>query len=146
MLRLSFSDRRPALRKEGSKEQVFCPVRRKWIILTPEEWVRQHILIWLEQDCGVPLALTAVEKQISIGELNKRFDIVVYDRSGSPFLLMECKQMEVELDFSVLRQVLNYNIGLPSTYLAVTNGRYLSVFGRTEAGLAELEEMPVYPK
>jgi len=131
---------------EGSKEQIFCAVRRKWIMLTPEEWVRQHILIWLEQERGVPLSLTAVEKQVSIGELDKRFDIVVYDRSGAPFLLIECKQMEVELDFRVLRQVLNYNIGLQPAFLAVTNGRYLSVFGRFGNALEELDEMPSYPE
>lgn len=146
MLKLRFPDKRPGLRKEGLKEQVFCLVRKKWVTLTPEEWVRQQLLIWLEHEMSVPLSLIAVEKQIAIGKLSKRFDIVVFDRAANPFMLIECKKMEAELDFEVLRQVLNYNLAIPSTFLAVTNGVYLSIFGKKGNSLVELEMVPKYPK
>ena len=93
-------------------------------MLTPEEWVRQNFLQYLTQTKKYPASLIAVEKEIKLGELKKRFDIVVYDKNSKPWMIVECKEMNVSLDKSVLDQILRYNISLDVPYLVITNGSY----------------------
>ncbi len=111
-----------ALRNEGHKVEIYDPVRRKYVALTPEEEVRQKMLRYLVEDSGVPLGLVAVEYQIKIDRLVKRCDIVVYSRQGTPLMIVECKSNQVKLDQKTIEQAALYNIRLKVNYITITNG------------------------
>lgn len=128
--------------KEG-KEYIFDPFRKKWVRLTPEEWVRQNFLQYLVQEKKYPASLIAVEKEIMVGELKKRFDILVY-KNDQPWLLVECKEMNVIVDESVFQQLLRYQQKLSASYLIITNGNETKGWGWKEGSLVSLEEVPVY--
>lgn len=103
-------------------DRVFDPVRRQWVALTPEEWVRQHVINHLAHDLGCPMALMAVEKQLLMNKLARRADIVVHDRNGRPVLLVECKAPTVKIDQSTFEQAARYNTVFKVPYLLVSNG------------------------
>ena len=103
------------------KDQIFDPFRKAWIILTPEEWVRQNILQYLVQTCNYPNSLIAVEKTIQLGELDKRFDIVVY-KNDIPWMIIECKEGNTNLNEKTILQLLQYQQVLNATYLIASNG------------------------
>jgi hypothetical protein len=103
------------------KDQIFDPFRKSWIILTPEEWVRQNILQYLVQVCKYPATLIAVEKTIQLGELKKRFDIVVY-KNDTPWMIIECKEAQVDISEKTIQQILQYQQVLTATYLVMSNG------------------------
>jgi hypothetical protein len=109
------------IKKEDGKEWIFDEFRKQWVRLTPEEWVRQNMLQYLVQIKKYPTSLIAIEKEIALGELRKRFDIVVY-RNAKPWMIIECKEMNVPLSEAVLRQILNYNISVQAEHLLITNG------------------------
>jgi hypothetical protein len=109
------------IKKEDEKEWIFDEFRKQWVRLTPEEWVRQNMLQYLLQVKKYPASLIAIEKEIALGELRKRFDIVVY-RNAKPWMIIECKEMNVPLSEAVLRQILNYNISVQAEHLLITNG------------------------
>lgn len=129
--------------KEGN-EIIFDVLRKKWIALTPEEWVRQNFIQYLLQESKYPQAFMAVEKEIMLGELRKRFDLLIYNRSHEPWMMIECKSMDINLDQKVLDQVLRYNISVPVQFMVITNGAYSYAFERKEGGLKMLEELPVF--
>ena len=106
---------------EGRRE-VFDPVRRRWVALTPEEWVRQHTLVRLHEDYGYPLELMQVEGAISVNGMTRRCDIVVY-QDGQPWMIVECKKSEIPLTQKVCDQACRYNTVLKVPYLMLTNGR-----------------------
>ena len=122
MIHLDFSDTRLKLRHDGDKTSVFDPVRKKWIILTPEEHLRQHLLHYLIDVMHYPAALMAVDKNIKVGSLNKRFDIVVYNRDHKPWMLIECKAPDVPVSEKTLRQLLSYQGVVQCSYWLLTNG------------------------
>src|SRR4051812_2305773 len=95
MLPLDFSNIQLKLRQENDKTSVFDPIRKKWLVLTPEEHVRQYMIYYLKDTMQYPAALFAVEKTIKVGNVSKRFDIVVYSRDHKPWMLVECKAPEV---------------------------------------------------
>ncbi len=130
------------IKNEAGKDFIFDPVRKIWVVLTPEEWVRQNFLQYLIQTLQYPSSLIAVEKQIRLGELSKRCDIVMYNRQGAPRLIVECKEMNTELNEKVLNQVLRYNMSIPARYLAITNGSFCFAFERNEAGIQMLSGFP----
>ena len=103
------------------KDQIFDPCRKKWVALTPEEWVRQHLLQYLIQVCRYPAELIAIEKTIQLGALNKRFDIVVYQEQ-SPWMILECKEANTPLSEKTIEQLLQYQQVLEATYLIASNG------------------------
>src|SRR5262245_23337454 len=109
-------------KKEAGKEMIFDAYRKQWVKLTPEEWVRKNFLQYMVLVRQYPASMIAVEKEIIVGELSKRFDILVYNRQHQPWMMIECKAMEVNLSDAVLQQVLRYNISVPVQYLVVTNG------------------------
>lgn len=102
--------------------EVFDHIRRKWVVLTPEEWVRQHFIDHLVQDLGCPASLIAVEKPLVLNELAKRADIVVHGTDGRPVGLVECKAPTVRIDQRTLEQAARYNIVFRVGHLIVTNG------------------------
>lgn len=129
---------------ELKKEEIWDDVRRQWVSLSAEEWVRQNFLQYLVQIMKYPAPYIAVEKKIQLGELRKRFDILVYDKAARPWLMVECKATEVQLNKKVLGQVLNYNMAVPVPYLVITNGHYCYGYHRDGIGMRELETLPGY--
>lgn len=134
------------IEKRGGTEHLFDPFRKKWVVLTPEEWVRQNFLQFLLQNLEYPSSLIAVEKELRLGELKKRFDILVYNQAHQPWLMVECKAMDIALDESVLQQALRYNMGIPVDYLIITNGRQCRGWCRTRNELVEIFSLPPFTK
>lgn len=136
----------PAFRieKRDGVEHIFDTFRRKWVVLTDEEWVRQNFLQYLLQTLQYPASLIAVEKEIKLGELKKRFDILVYNKEHSPWLIVECKAMNVPLDESVLQQALRYNMSVPVSYIVITNGTQCMAWHRHDGRLDILNELPLF--
>ena len=125
----------------AGKDQLFDPFRKSWIILTPEEWVRQHILQYLVQVCKYPSAMIAVEKTIQLGELNKRFDIVVF-KQDKPWMIIECKEARVAISEKTIHQILQYQQVLVAEYLIVSNGH--ETYGaKIESG--KLHALQIFP-
>ncbi|NBV08134.1 MAG: type I restriction enzyme HsdR N-terminal domain-containing protein [Flavobacteriia bacterium] len=110
------------LKKVGEQVHVFCLIRKKWLVLTPEEWVRQHVIGFLSDQRKVPLSLIAVEKGFLYNGKKKRWDIVTYDPQGNPKILVECKQTNVGLSTPALLQVSSYQKIIQSDKIVVTNG------------------------
>ena len=104
------------------KDQIFDPCRKKWVLLTPEEWVRQNLLQYLIQVCKYPIELIAIEKEIQLGSLTKRFDILIY-RESTPWMIIECKEVRTPLNEKTILQLLQYQQILDATYLIASNGR-----------------------
>lgn len=105
------------------KKWIFDPIRKKFIVLTPEEEVRQSILAYMVEHKNYPVNFIAVEKQILYAGKNRRFDVVVYDKNHQPIILIECKQPEVSITQKVMEQATLYNLVLKVPYLVLTNGR-----------------------
>jgi hypothetical protein len=131
------------IRETEGKEWIFDELRKQWVRLSPEEWVRQNILQYFLQVMNIPASLIAVEKEIKIGELRKRFDILVY-KSASPWLMVECKEMNVPIDEPVLKQVLHYNTGIQVPFVMVTNGNISYAFEINDQGMIALDTLPSY--
>lgn len=125
------------------KDQLYDPFRQRWVILTPEEWVRQNILQYLVQVCKYPSSMIAVEKTIKLGELNKRFDIVIY-KQAAPWMIIECKEAKVKLDETTMLQILQYQQALTAQYLFISNG-HETLGAKIESGkLHALQNFPDY--
>lgn len=107
---------------DNNKRVVFDPVRKKDVLLTPEEWVRQNIIRFLVEDRHFPPSLVSIESLVKINKLSRRFDALVYSRKGNTLLLIECKAPNVEIKQETFDQVLAYNYSLNAPYLLVTNG------------------------
>jgi hypothetical protein len=119
---LHFPTYRFRFKNSENKIAIFDEIRKKFIILTPEEWVRQHVVQYLLLDKSYPKSWINVEKQIKINGLIKRYDVVVYNPDGSLFLLVECKAPEVKISQHTFDQIARYNLALKADYLMVTNG------------------------
>ena len=143
MLQINYPDYNFRIKKEKNKELIFDEVRLQWIVLTPEEWIRQNFLQYLIRVKKYPKSLLSIEKIISLGELKKRCDIVVY-KNDLPWMIVECKEMNIDLKVPVLEQILRYNIGMPVKYLVLTNGNKTFAFELSENGLIEINELPIF--
>ena len=113
------------------------------MVLTPEEWVRQNLLLYFIEVMKYPASLMAVEKQLKLGELNKRFDIVLY-KNEQPFMLVECKEMNVPVTQKTLQQVLRYNINLQAAHFILTNGTDCYGFKNEEGTITHLNAFPAF--
>ncbi len=102
--------------------QIFDPARKKYVALSPEEWVRQHLIHYLNKNKGYPLGLMKVEKEFKYNSLSKRADIVVCDRSGTPLLMAECKSADVEITQGVFDQAMRYNLKMDVKIMLLSNG------------------------
>ena len=143
MIKIEFPKQQVTLRQREGINEVFDIVRKRWLQLTPEEWVRQNMIHFLFTK-QYPASLMAVEKEIKLGELSKRCDLVIYDRNTKPFMIIECKEMNVSLSEKTLDQVLRYHITLPAKYLVITNGSYCFGFEKAGDQFIEINEFPVY--
>ena len=141
MLSIDYPAHNFRIKKEGNKEFIFDEVRRRWVILTPEEWVRQNFLQYLLRVKNYPRSLFSIEKLIRLGELTKRCDIVVYKRDR-PWMIIECKEMNTELNLAVVEQILRYNIVHQVEYLVITNGKTSYAYQLTQNSMHEVQELP----
>lgn len=119
---LNFPSYNFRVKNSQNKALIFDLIRKKFIVLTPEEWVRQHVVNYLLKEKKYPQSHINVEKQIVINGLKKRYDIVVFNADGSIHLLVECKAPEVKITQEAFDQIARYNLDLDATYLMVTNG------------------------
>lgn len=110
------------IKTSGKITQIFDIVRRKYVALTPEEWVRQHFLHYLVNEKKFPRSLLAVEMNIILNKLRKRCDIVGYDNTAKPILIVECKAPGIKISQNTFDQIARYNIALKVKFLAVSNG------------------------
>lgn len=127
--------------KEGS---IFCLIRKKWMVLTPEEWVRQHFLNLLISHLDYPRGMIRLEHSITYFKNLKRSDIIVLNREGDVFLLVECKAPGVALDQKVVNQVSIYNTELDSKYLAITNGMKHFLWKKEQQAFSQIKDFPSY--
>jgi hypothetical protein len=134
------------IRNKGDKQEVFDPVRKKFVALSPEEWVRQHFIAYLTGHRHVPSSLIAVEASLLYNRMKKRSDIVVYSNTGSPCLIVECKAPEVPITQAVFDQAAMYNRTLEVPYLAVTNGmvHYSCSVDHATGSIVFLKEIPLF--
>jgi len=144
MIKIDYPAYQPKIKTSEGKEFIFDELRKQWTLLTPEEWVRQNFLQYLLQVKKYPATLIAVEKEIVLNGLKKRFDIVVYNRAIQPWMVVECKEMNVPLTQAVLDQVIRYNMVLQTAYLVITNGSYCFAVTFTKGKMQELQQLPEY--
>ena len=146
MQALALPDHGVKTKHAGKGMQVFDPFRRRWVALTPEEWVRQHFLNFLVHDLGCPAALVSVERHLVLNELSKRADIVVHGRDGKPLLLVECKAPSVPIGQQTFEQAARYNMVFKLRYLMVTNGlsHYCCQVDHSTGTVDFLSRMPAF--
>ena len=132
--------------KSGDNYLIFDILRRKNIVLTPEEWVRQHFLHYLINELCYPKSLISIERGTSYNKLQKRTDLCVYDNSGSPLLLVECKASSVPITQDVVKQVSVYNQTIQAKFVVITNGlaHYCWQVDFETRRFQPLQEIPVY--
>jgi hypothetical protein len=141
MIAVQFPEPQFRMKMENGKQYIFDAIRKTWLLLTEEEWVRQNFVSYLTSTLKYPSTIIALEKEIALNDLKKRFDILVYDRQHQPWMLVECKEPKVALNEDVLQQVLRYNISVPVQYIIITNGS-TTVGWKKDGDLQLLKEMP----
>jgi hypothetical protein len=109
-------------RKLNNKTEIFDEFRNKFVVLTPEEWVRQNLLKYLNIEKNIPKGLMSIEKGLTVNRLKKRTDIVIYNRKGNPSMIVECKAPEIKISQDTFEQIARYNMTLKVDYLLVSNG------------------------
>lgn len=144
MKELNLPEFKSVLQKRNGKITIFDPIRKKYVVLTPEEWVRQHFLNFLIEYLHYPRALIRVESGLTYNQLSKRSDIVVHDRNARPLMLVECKAYDVRIGRDAFEQAAMYNHTLSARFITITNGMEHWCCKITEEGLHFLEELPRY--
>jgi hypothetical protein len=144
MIAVNFPEPVFRLKKEKDVEFIFDAIRKQWLVLNEEEWVRQNFVQYLIQTLHYPAAFIALEKEIMLGELKKRFDILVYDKDHRPWMMIECKARAITLNDAALQQVLRYNISVPVSFLIITNGHYTFGWERADLELNLIQQMPLW--
>ena len=134
----------PSFKIKQEKEQhfVFDAIRKTWLLLTEEEWVRQNFVQYLVEVLHYPSALIAVEKELELNGLKKRFDLLVYNSQHQPWMLIECKAPHVLLNDTTLEQVLRYHISIPVSFLVITNGVTTYGWEKLDSELQLLSRLP----
>ena len=110
------------LKSSENKTLIFDKLRKKYMVLTPEEWVRQHFVYFLIEEKKYPISLIALEKQLTINNRKKRTDILVFNTAGNHEIIVECKAPSIKITQATFDQIARYNLKLKATYLIVTNG------------------------
>lgn len=130
--------------KSNGQKQIFDGIRKKFVDLTPEEWVRQHLVSYLIKIKNIPPSLISVEKQLVLNETKRRTDVVVYNSILSPLLIIECKAPNVILNQETLNQALGYNLVLNVPYVLLTNGLSHICFHYVNQKAIILSEIPSF--
>ena len=146
MQQLNFPIYNFRFKNSENKVSIFDEIRKKFIILTPEEWVRQHVVRFLLEEKKYPKSLINVEKVLSVNGLRKRYDVVVFNPDGSIFVLVECKAPEIKTAQATFDQIARYNLALKAQFLMVTNGHnhYFCQMDFENEKYAFLKELPDY--
>jgi hypothetical protein len=131
------------LKKADGKVWIFDGIRKKYVVLTPEEWVRQHIVQYMLNHLNYPKALIKVEASLLYNSLDKRADVVVFDRVGKPWMIVECKAPDLKLTQAVAMQVATYNTSLQAPFVVITNGMLVYCF-EIQPEIKSLAELPVF--
>lgn len=134
------------IKNRENKLYIFDKIRKKDLLLTEEEWVRQNFVSYLHEDKKYPLSLIALEKQCKVNDLVKRTDILVFDKAGSPFIIVECKAPQIQISQDTFDQIARYNMKLNAAYLIVTNGlqHYFCQMDHKAMRYQFLKEIPDY--
>lgn len=134
------------IRKNNGKADVFDILRKKWLVVTPEEEVRQKMILYLLNEKGYPRGRLASEYSLKVNELKRRADIVAFNQFGHPILIVECKAPQVKISQNTFDQIARYNLSLRVDYLVVTNGdkNYCCIMDFQKEEYRFLEEIPEY--
>lgn len=143
---MSFKDKLKVRTTDG-KRYIFDPLRKKWLVLQPEELVRQLVIQYLLTEKGYLASHMAIERMLKVNKLTKRCDLLVFDRNQQPFLLVECKAPHVKIGQDVFHQIAWYNMPLKVQYLLVTNGitTYCCAMDYEQEDYQFLNEIPTLP-
>jgi hypothetical protein len=144
MLSISTKGLEFRIREREQGDEIFDIFRKKWVMLSPEEWVRQSLLGYLVQQKKYPAALIAVERGLKVGELNRRFDAVVFNRMGQPWMLIECKAPSEPIENAAVSQLLAYQSIIGASYICLSNGKSVRCWQVTAPGVTEQTEMPSF--
>ena len=136
------------IKDENGQLRIFDLARKKYVALTPEEWVRQHLMHYLNKDKGYPLGLMMIEKEFKYNKLSKRADIIVCDRTGVPLLMAECKSPDVEISQSVFDQAMRYNLIMDVKLMLLSNGitHFCFQLDKANQTYVALTEIPAWKK
>jgi hypothetical protein len=147
MYKLNLPDFDYKLKKADGKIWIFDVIRKKYLVLTPEEWVRQHFVHFVMNDFKYPKSLIKIEGGLRYNQLQKRTDILIFDREAKPWMVIECKSPELRLSETTLQQASVYNATLKAKFLTVTNGLqyFCSATDWIEGKVSLLDKLPAYP-
>ena len=148
MEKLNFPDYLFSFKSKENKPYIFDVIRKKWLVLTPEEWVRQHCVHFLINDTNHPASLIQVEKTIEVNQTKKRYDLIAYNKNKEVEILVECKSPAVAITQKTFDQIAQYNFTLKSNYLMITNGikHYYCQMDFDKKSYTFLKELPQYMK
>ncbi len=146
MQKLNFPAYSFRFKNSENKVAIFDPIRKKFIILSPEEWVRQHVVQFLLEEKKYPKSHINVEKLLKVNDLKKRYDIVVFNPDGSIKVLVECKAPEIKISQTTFDQIARYNLTLKAEFLMLTNGHnhYFCKMDFENEKYQFLTELPVF--
>lgn len=131
---------------DAGRVEVFDKVRGKWLVLTPEEWVRRHVVGYLVSECGFHPEQIAQEHPVEINTMAQRADIVAFDNNSKPYMLVECKEPNIKIDAAVLAQAVRYNSILHCPYIVITNGLNTFCYTHLEDGTYQpIDHFPRHP-
>ncbi|MDY0342511.1 MAG: type I restriction enzyme HsdR N-terminal domain-containing protein [Lentimicrobium sp.] len=134
--------------EQNGRKYIFDPARKRYVRLTPEEWVRQHLISYLTTVKNIPLTLMAVESGLKVNGLQQRFDLLVFNNTGKAMMIAECKASSVKLSTEAMFQAARYNLSLKVDYLLITNGldHHCARVDYSTGSLNFLEEIPDYQR
>ena len=144
MFSIVFPEHQFKYRQQNGQQLIFDLIRKKYVVLTPEEWVRQHILVYFTEILQYPKGLISVEKEIRVNNLKKRYDIVVYDDEQQPWMLVECKESGIPIREETLQQLLRYHHVLQCPYWMLSNGAQHFCAAVSGTQVSWLNELPAY--
>jgi len=144
--KLNFPEFKFKIQEDEGRLSIFDSLRKRFLVLTPEEWVRQHMISFLIEFKQYPKSLFALEKGIQYNHLQKRFDILIHDRQGKPFLLIECKSTDIKLSQKTVEQVAVYNTTIGAPFMGISNGKQhlFLAFIKNEQKYEQLSELPQF--
>ncbi len=146
MIKLNLPDVELQTRVKGTHIEVYDSLRRKFVILTEEEWVRQHLIQYLAIQKMVPVTMMASERGLMVNKLPKRFDLLIFGKDGKPIMIVECKAPQIPLNEEVFYQAARYNLTLQVKYLLISNGleHHCLYVDYTTGETRFLEDIPIY--
>ncbi|GAB7088356.1 type I restriction enzyme HsdR N-terminal domain-containing protein [Marinifilum fragile] len=134
------------IKSDLQRKLIFDSIRKKYVVLTPEEWVRQNFIRYLVEEKDYPASLIAVEKKVDVNLLPQRSDIVLYNRNANPIMIVECKASKIKITQDVFNQIARYNMKLRVPFLVVTNGlrHFCCYMDYEKKSFKFLEDIPNY--